>query len=188
MLTLFFILSAYFIGAIPSAKIIGLRLGVDIQKHGSGNIGFANSWRVLGWKPAILVLICDITKAFVPVALAGLYLQPAILPIIGLVAILGHIFPVYLNFKGGKGVATGLGATLAIAPLVGLLGVATYVIVFSVVKKSAVSSIAAALCLPIYGALLASSLMPYFICLTLLGVWTHRSNIQQLRAKTIVND
>src|SRR5690606_39536658 len=115
-----FMLIAYVCGSIPFGKIIGRLKGVDIQKLGSGNIGFANSVRVLGWKPGVFVLIGDATKGFLPVYLSVSHIPYWQSLMVGLVAILAHVFPVWLRFKDGKGIAPGLGISLVLAPKIAL--------------------------------------------------------------------
>lgn len=156
-------------------------MGIDIQKRGSGNIGFANAVRVLGWKPGIIVLFGDAIKGFIPVYIARVGISPAWALVVGLVAILAHIFPVWLRFKGGKGVATGLGVTFGISPVLAGLGLCVYIACFLHVRKSAIASIVAAWSLPVLALLLNLSYWPYFIGLAVLGTWTHRTNLRKLR-------
>lgn len=134
---------SYVAGSIPFAKLIGLLHGVDIQKRGSGNIGFANTLRVLGWKAALPVLVLDIAKGFLPTYIAyGLY-GAEMAFCIGILAVIGHIAPLWLRFKGGKGVATSLGVVLAVTPLVGLIGFAVYILCSILFRTSSTASIIA---------------------------------------------
>lgn len=136
-------LLAYLLGSVPTGKLLGLYYGIDVQRKGSGNIGFANSYRVLGKKPAFIVLAVDIGKGFLPVFLsmqAGLPQEQSI--IIGLLAVIGHIFPVWLGFQGGKGVATGLGVALAIAPNVVLPVLIVFGIILGTTRLFALASVA----------------------------------------------
>src|SRR6478735_119893 len=94
-------LIAYLAGSIPTGKIVGAFYHVDIQKRGSGNIGFANVRRILGWRAGIITLVVDIAKGFFPTLLALQLITPGAAFFVGLAAILGHIFPVWLSFKGG---------------------------------------------------------------------------------------
>src|SRR4051812_30895241 len=112
---------AYLLGSVPTGKLIASLHGVDIQKKGSGNIGFANVLRVVGRVPAAIVLTIDVLKGFVPVAIAQQILGASGVQAVALLAIMGHVFPVWLKFKGGKGIATGLGVTLAISPVLAVL-------------------------------------------------------------------
>ena len=131
---IFYVLGSYIVGSIPFGKLLGLSLGKDLQKEGSGNIGFANAWRVLGLKYGVLVLILDMAKGFVPtfIALKTFPLSQALM--VAGVVIIGHIFPIWLKLKGGKGVATYLGASFAINPILGLIGIGTWALLFSVFK------------------------------------------------------
>ena len=125
------LLAAYLIGAVPTSYLIGrMARGIDLREHGSGNLGATNAFRVLGWRLALPVLLIDVFKgwfpAFVFPRLDGAGWEWALA--YGAAAILGHVFSVYVNFKGGKGVATGAGVFLALAPfmpkprLVGIFG------------------------------------------------------------------
>lgn len=115
------ILASYLIGAIPFGLLLSLGSGVDIRREGSGNIGATNVGRLLGKKRGILTLLADIAKGFLPMYMAGSLLAAVpdngmIIGLCGAATIIGHMFPVYLGFKGGKGVATGLGVFLYLAP------------------------------------------------------------------------
>lgn len=171
---------AYLLGSIPFGKIVGLKHGLDLQRKGSGNIGFANSVRVLGWRAGLVVLFGDTLKGFIPARIALTQLDYELALIVGLVAVLAHIYPVWLKFHGGKGVATGLGISMALAPVVGLMGLCVYLLVFSIFRKSAIGSLAAAWSMPLW----ALAVKPeYALCgliLAILGTYTHSSNIYQL--------
>ena len=171
---------AYLCGSIPFAKIVGKLYGIDIQKHGSGNIGFANTVRVLGWKAGAMVLPGDILKGTIPVLIATHFVGLNEVLLVGLAAIVGHIFPVWLRFRGGKGVATGLGVTLVISPLAGCLGLLVYGVAFYFFRKSAPSSVIAACSLPILCLAYYPRYALFNFGLAAVAIWTHRSNIQQL--------
>ena len=118
MLTLLALVVAFLVGSIPTGGIVARAKGVDLRKVGSGNIGATNVSRALGGKWATLVLVADAAKGGVPVVLAGRLDVSAWLPaLVGLCAVLGQIFSVFLRGRGGKGVATSLGAGIALAPL-----------------------------------------------------------------------
>jgi len=111
------LLLGYFIGSIPFGFIFGKLKGIDIRKVGSGNIGATNIYRNLGGTLAVIVLVLDLLKGTLAVYLSSILIgQPAINVAAGLAAVIGHMYPVYLGFKGGKGSATGLGVLLGIAP------------------------------------------------------------------------
>lgn len=227
---------AFLAGTIPFGLLIARAKGVDIRKVGSGNIGATNVGRALGRKYFLLCFALDFLKGFAPVLVAG-RLAGLIGPVgqrgetgqagqTGLISpqdawlwlacmlapVLGHVFSPWLRFKGGKGVATALGAILAVWPYLTLPGLAAFLVFFVVLKTirfMSVASMAAAVCVPVFGVvfwtLLArgarlpgmsledgtgevwSSAIPFLGVSTLLAglvVWTHRGNIARLRAGT----
>ncbi len=192
---------AYFIGAIPFGWIVARLAGVgDIRQYGSGNIGATNVARVAGFKTAVWVYLGDIAKGIAAVALAqwyaGVYGAPfneALYAILaGLIAIVGHIFPVYLRFKGGKGVNTALGVLLMLLLRETLIALAAFTIVVSITKYISAGSLIAALSLGVSTTverfLLSMDISVYYIILTwllfVLIAWTHRDNIARLAAGT----
>lgn len=176
LLVLILLLLGYICGSIPFGKIIGNWHGIDIQKKGSGNIGFANVLRVLGWRSGILVLLGDVTKGFVPTYLALQHSTFFVALCVGFVAILAHLFPVWLHFKGGKGVATGLGTTLAISPLTGICGFGIYLITVTIYKRSAIASLCGAWSLPFFGAFFEPRYILFGVLLAIIATYTHRTN------------
>ncbi|MBO4630923.1 MAG: glycerol-3-phosphate 1-O-acyltransferase PlsY [Lentisphaeria bacterium] len=184
------ILAAYLTGAIPFGFLIGKLNGKDIRKEGSCNIGATNVTRVVGKWWGKLCFLCDFLKGFLPVFLVML-LYPAdgwLIALTALATMLGHIFPVYLRFKGGKGVSTAAGAALALCPpAVGIAGV-IWVLVFFLSRYVSLASLAAALALPLSAWLLKifagfAMSLPAGILLILFAVlafWRHRSNIVRL--------
>lgn len=181
MQTIILVVFAYLCGSIPFGKIFGLLKGIDIQKRGSGNIGFANAVRVLGWPLGVAVLVGDVLKGFIPVYIANniLGISGNQILLIGLAPIIGHAFPIWLKFRGGKSIATGLGVTAVISPVLAVCGILTYLIAFSVIKKSAPSSLIGTWLLPIYAVFTNPQLVNYFVILALFATYTHRSNIKQ---------
>jgi glycerol-3-phosphate acyltransferase PlsY len=161
-------LLAYFAGSIPFGKLMGWRYGIDIQKVGSGNIGFANAAKELGIKPALLVLAGDILKGFLPMLLASHYVSGSALLVLGGLTIAGHIFPVWLSFKGGKGIATGLGVVM-------LLGI--HLLTLAIVGKWGPAAIAAAWSMPLMSLAVAPHHAAFYGVLALVITWAHRSNI-----------
>lgn len=139
----------YFIAAIPFGLVLAKVFGKqDIRKAGSGNIGATNVTRVLGKRFGLATLILDGVKGAVMIVLARYLFDDApflnvLLSLVGLVAVLAHIFPIYLQFKGGKGVATALAVLLVINPMIGLVGCIMWAIVFAFTKTSATSSLSA---------------------------------------------
>lgn len=177
---LLFIAFAYFLGSMPFGKIIGHVYGIDVQKKGSGNIGFTNSLRTLGWKPAVLVLAGDVLKGFIPtkIALQFLTLDQAL--IVALIAIFGHIYPIWLKLKGGKGVATGLGTLFAINPLITIIAFIVFLIVFSTTKIISISSILSTYSLPLIAYFIFPKLIIFYLVLSIIVTWTHRENLVRL--------
>jgi glycerol-3-phosphate acyltransferase PlsY len=131
---------AFFLGSIPFGYLLGKLKGIDIRKHGSGNVGATNVARVLGKPYGVVVYILDFLKGYIPTALAVHYygLNSDVTFYTGLAAVLGHMFSPFLGFRGGKGVATASGVLFALSPL---LGVITLVIWFAVYKLSGYVSI-----------------------------------------------
>jgi glycerol-3-phosphate acyltransferase PlsY len=160
MKEVFIIICAYLIGSIPTALLISRRyFGIDIRDYGSGNMGATNTFRVLGSKYGTIVMVCDIIKGIAAVALYNLIpyythsiheLERTNLMIaLGLSAVAGHVFPIWANFKGGKGVATLFGMIIAIQPVVAICCVGVFIIVLYLTRFVSLSSILAALMLPV---------------------------------------
>ena len=175
-LVVLLVVFGYLCGSVPFGKIAGNWHGVDIQKKGSGNIGFANALRVLGWKSGVLVLIGDVTKGFVPAYLALRHSTFFVALCVGFVAILAHLFPVWLRFRGGKGIATGLGITLATSPLTGACGFGVYLIAVAVFKRSAVASMCGAWSLPLFAIYFEPRYVLFGVLLAVTATYTHRTN------------
>lgn len=177
------IVLGYLLGSVPVGFILGSRSGIDVRKSGSGNVGATNVARVVGKRQGTLTLIADVAKGFLPVFLAmqlGASLAATIL--VGTAAFLGHLFPIFLKFKGGKGVATGLGVFLALAPMATLVLVAMFGVAVLTGRIVSLSSILTALAAPIifwlfaYPPLVVG--MAAFIALAI--TWRHQSNIRRM--------
>ena len=210
---LLWLAGAYLLGSIPFSLLIGLAHGVDIRRHGSGNVGASNAGRLLGRKWGLLVFALDVLKGGLPVlgyglmsgvihtqaaaAEGGIVLPTLMWVAVGVAAVLGHVFPVWLRFRGGKGVATGLGAMLGFYPVVTLPAVAALVTWITVTKTTgyiSVGSIAAAVVIPLLvvpaGLLLGrptTELIVFLAMTSLLAalvVFRHRDNLRRLRAGT----
>lgn len=143
---------SYCFGAVPFGLFIGKMAGVDVRTAGSKNIGATNVSRLLGKKYGLITLACDCAKGYLPMLLASLLLagQPerdTIVVLCGILAVVGHMFPVYLGFKGGKGVATGLGVFLFLSPLAILLSVLVFVAAVAISGFVSVGSLLASLCM-----------------------------------------
>lgn len=191
------IIVAYFLGSIPSAVMIGRRYyGIDIREHGSRNAGSTNVLRVLGRRAALPVFVLDFLKGFVAVSLMGLInydtsISDAWLINIRIIAVfaavLGHIFPIFAGFKGGKGVATLCGAIMGIYPPIMLYCLGVWVVMLLFFHYVSLASMVAGICFPIFTVIspTAQQSVPFIIfsCIVaILLVWTHRKNITRLRA------
>ncbi len=153
------IIIAYLLGSIPTAVWYGLRFyHVDVRQHGSGNAGATNTFRVLGKKAGTVVLLIDILKGIAATMLAFALLALGAISaghiveyklLLGIVAVIGHVFPVFTNFKGGKGVATLLGLVISIQPLLALTCIVLFVIILSISKYVSLSSLLASLAFPL---------------------------------------
>ncbi|MBI9020217.1 MAG: glycerol-3-phosphate 1-O-acyltransferase PlsY [Verrucomicrobia bacterium] len=195
LLILILILLAYLTGSIPFGLLLAKTQGKDIRTLGSGNIGATNVLRCLGKPLGITCFVLDVLKGYLPAALfpiigtgsAGLQENfPSIGILFGTAAILGHNFPVFLNFKGGKGVATSAGVLLGVAPLAVLIGILTWAVVFFASGYVSLGSIIASIVVILTGWVAGYSLVTAS-ALTLLGIlsiYRHRSNIQRLIAGT----
>ena len=176
------ILLSYLVGAIPTGYLFGrLFNGIDIRQYGSGNIGATNVWRVLGKKIGTVTLVLDILKGLVAVTLIAHFFSAT--PFIcGLAAILGHNFPVYLKFRGGKGVATSVGVVLGLAPSVVGAAFFIWIGVLLLTRYVSLASITAGLSLPILSILFGKpcELHWFFLVLGVLVVIQHRANIKRL--------
>lgn len=187
MVTIVALVICYLIGSASSAIIISRMLNLsDPRQAGSGNAGATNVLRLSGKKVAGLVLLCDVLKGMVAVYLSwSLGIEGWMLGIAAIAVVLGHIFPIFFSFKGGKGVATAAGAILAISFWVGLLVAATWIIVAVVWRYSSLASLIAAAATPFYMLVLQHSnfFLPTLL-LALIIAWRHLDNIQRLRTGT----
>ena len=178
---------AYLVGSIPSGFIIGTLAGVDVRNTGSGNIGATNVARVLGKGLGLLTLLADTAKGFVPVFVAQrLGMSDVAIALIGISAFLGHLYPVFLEFQGGKGVATAFGVLLAIEPSAPVVLIFFFGVAVLCSRRISLGSIAAALAAPV--TLWAMSYTPTFVImsafLAAMVILRHRDNIKRLIAGT----
>ena len=180
-----YLILSYLIGAIPFAYIISkVFKNIDIRKHGSGNPGATNVYRTVSKPLGILTFICDALKGFVPVFFVTL-INPSsylIVLLVALVTILGHIYTIFLNFKGGKGVATGCGIFLAINPIATLICLAVFAIILALSKYVALASIFATITLPISLFLLDATkeVLIFSIFIAGIVIFRHMSNIKRI--------
>lgn len=184
------ILAAYLLGAIPTSYLAArFGAGIDLREHGSKNLGATNLYRVLGARYAYPVGLFDVLKGVIPVvgiapAVGGSQWTPLV---VGGAAVLGHVYPVYLGFKGGKGVATAAGVVVAVAPLATAASLVVWAAVLAVLRIMSVASMSAAVVFPVAAALLYPANRPLLIAGTVMGafiIFTHRTNIRRLLAGT----
>ncbi len=191
-------IAAYFLGSIPTGYLLGRYLqGIDIREHGSGSIGATNVLRTLGKKAAIAVLTLDLLKGSLAVALVSLVIsieatevplswQPWLETGAAIAAVVGHSKSIWINFTGGKSVATSLGVLLVMNPIVALGTLAVFLIVLALSRIVSLSSISGAIAVNVFMILLQQPL-PYMLFAGLVGIyitWRHRSNIGRLLAGT----
>ena len=148
-LALIAIVAGYSLGLCPSAAIVARRSGVNVHAEGSGNPGASNITRLLGWKAGVVVFAMDGAKGIAAAGVGALADGRLGAYICGFAAVVGHIFPLTNRFKGGKGVATGAGVVLAVAPLVSVIVIATWFVISRTTGKSSVASIVAVLLVPL---------------------------------------
>lgn len=174
---------AYLLGSIPTGLLLGKMYGIDVRTAGSGNIGATNVYRTVGKKIGILTLIGDCLKGLLPVLAArGLGMPEVMIAGVGLAAFLGHVFPFYLKFKGGKGVATALGVFLGAAPAAIGGALLAFIAVVAKTRYVSLGSIIAAGVVPVlsflYRGLTPTTAMA--VVVSLIVIWRHRENIRRL--------
>jgi glycerol-3-phosphate acyltransferase PlsY len=183
------LVGSYLLGSLPFGLWIAKRTrGIDIRTVGSGNIGATNVWRACGWKPGLAAFALDVTKGLLPpLAGSALGLRPQWIVLAALLAIVGHTYSILLRFRGGKGIATGLGAVIGIAPPVAVAAFGIFGIVIALFRYISLGSICGALSLIV--------LMPVFyphdryrfafaVAAALIAVYKHRANIWRIRSRT----
>lgn len=188
---LLLVLLAYLVGSVPTSYWVGRGVyGVDLREEGSGNLGATNAFRVLGWKAAVPVVVVDVLKGWAPVVLFPAFdgeVAVAWALAYGAAAILGHVFSVWVGFRGGKGVATSSGVFMGLAPWAVLLGLVVWLVTVLLTRIVSLGSIMAAISLPIGVWLLPAgpfggdpSLLLFTIGLAAFVVWAHRANVRRL--------
>lgn len=184
--TIALLIISYLIGSIPFALIIGKTFfDIDIRNHGSGNIGTTNTFRILGKKAGIIVLILDFLKGMIPVYIAMLVNTELPLILVGLCAALGHVYSIFLKFKGGKAVATGAGVILAVQPVIFLILLTAFLITLYIFKYVSLGSIVAVTTLFILSLFtddLTFKLVSLFLLIII--IYKHLSNIKRIMNKT----
>ncbi len=180
---------SYLLGSVPAAYMAGKASGIDLRRHGSGNLGATNVFRVLGGKIGVAVMAFDMAKGAIPVALFPRWAATAHVELwaiaFGVAAILGHVRPVFLLWRGGgKGVATAGGVFLALAPIAMLVATVVWTLVLAATRYVSLASLAAAVVLVIAIAVVEGVRSPLFLITVAMAAfvfWTHRSNIDRLR-------
>lgn len=178
---------AYLLGSVPTGYILGSLAGVDVRHQGSGNVGATNVARVVGKRQGILTLVLDVLKGILPVTAAALIdMSPSIIAVCGASAFLGHLYPIFLKFDGGKGVATALGVILAIAPPVAGILMLLFGLIVVATKWVSLGSIVAAVAAPImfYVFSLDGSYTTMGAFMALMVVLRHSSNVKRLLSGT----
>lgn len=176
---------AYLTGSFPTAWLVGRAFGVDLRREGSGNLGGTNAYRVLGPAGGIPVILVDILKGYVPAAYFPAWDGAAsaqLALVYGLLAIIGHVWPVWLRFRGGKGVATGAGVLIALAPFAALIATLVWIGLVALTRTVSIASLGAATVVPLTAALTDEPLSTTVFCTAVAGFvwWTHRSNLRRL--------
>jgi glycerol-3-phosphate acyltransferase PlsY len=180
-----FVVLAYLVGSFPTSFLVGRMRGIDLREHGSGNLGATNTFRVLGVWAAIPVLIIDVLKGMGPAAWFETWDGTAdsrLAVVYGLAAIMGHVWSAFLKFRGGKGIATGAGVLLALAPVTTLIAVLVWVGIVSLTRMVSAASLAAASLVPILAWLMDQPTHTIAFCFVVAGFvwWTHRANVRRL--------
>lgn len=186
MLILLTIIAAYLVGSISTAIVVSRTLGLpDPRDHGSGNPGATNVLRLGGRKAAVITLVGDMLKGLIPVLFAKLIgLSSVAAALVGLAALIGHIFPVFFHFRGGKGVATALGVLIGLSWQTGLAAALTWLIVARVSRLSSLAALVATILTPIFAWLVGApgQMIMILILICVLVFWRHRDNIKRLAA------
>lgn len=192
----FVLLLSYFAGSIPTAILVSrIIMKDDIRNHGSKNAGATNVFRVMGWKPALFVVLVDMGKGLIAVLLITkiqidglLFGLPFVQILAGVTAILGHVWTLFAGFKGGKGVGTAFGVLVALIPVPALIALGVWIVLVIITRIVSVGSIVAALTLPvsiicqrkIFGIHVPDAFLWIAIAVAILIVFTHRANIGRL--------
>lgn len=179
------LVASYVLGSISASYLAGRRAGVDLRARGSGNLGATNVYRVLGWRWALPVVFFDVAKGFVPAWFFPLWDGSGAASLglaYGLCAVAGHVWPVFLRFRGGKGVATAAGVVVAVAPFAALLAAMVWIGLVLLARIVSVASLAAATSLPVIAFVTDASRETVVFLLVLVGLvwWTHRGNVLRL--------
>ena len=181
------LLFAYLLGSVPSGVLLARLAGIDVRRHGSGNIGATNVARTAGARLGLITLAADALKGALPVLLAArLSTDSALIAGTAVLTVVGHAFPIALRFAGGKGVATSLGALAVLCPLGALWAVAVFLFAFALDRHVSFASLLAALAAPVAVAIEAYPIESLAATLLMVGIVVarHRDNLRRLRAGT----
>lgn len=185
-----FIIIAYLLGSIPSALIVGkVGYNIDVREHGSGNLGATNTFRVLGTKAGIIVTLSDILKGtiatLIPLVASFIFDVDVSRLIIGLFAVLGHTYPIFAKFKGGKAVATSAGIILGVHPLLFITIIVTFLLTLYLSKYVSLASMLTGIIASIVTLFLKDTLLFIIVfTLTLFVLYRHKDNIKRIKNKT----
>lgn len=171
---------AYLLGNISPSILIGKIYGVDIKSEGSGNAGTTNALRVLGKKAGIITLVIDISKGIVAVVIGRYFGNEFIAMACGVMVFVGHIWPVFFKFKGGKGVATAFGVILAINPFMGLLVALMMVLIVIITRRVSAGSVISALLFPFIANLYNPDYLWWTLIMAVIMLYKHTGNIERL--------
>ncbi|MTI79326.1 MAG: glycerol-3-phosphate 1-O-acyltransferase PlsY [Firmicutes bacterium] len=174
---------AYLLGSIPTGFLLARYWkGIDIRQYGSGNIGATNVWRTLGVMPGIIALLGDVAKGVAAILVARYFGGTSVELTAAIGALLGHSYPVFLNFKGGKIIATGAGIIFSFSPMSGLIALALFIATVGLTRYVSLASIVAAITIPVCFYLFKLD-TPYFVFAVMVAsfaIFKHRSNIKRL--------
>ena len=177
-----FVFFSYLLGSLSTAIITCKLMGLaDPRTQGSSNPGATNVYQLFGKTPAIITLIGDLLKGLIPVLLASYYgFDITTLSLVALAAFLGHLYPLFFRFEGGKGVATALGVILGLNPLVGLFVVLTWILVLKLFKLSSLAALVTATVTPLYFYFVDTPYVYMSFVMSIFLIWRHRSNIKKI--------
>lgn len=185
MKVVLFTLLAYTMGSFPTSYLVGRLRGIDLRQHGSGNLGGTNAYRVMGASAGIPVVLVDVLKGFFPAYFFPLWdgsTTGNLALVYGLAAIAGHVWSVFVRFRGGKGVATGAGVLIALAPMSALISLLVWVGIVAITRYVSAASIAAATLVPLTAWLTdePGATVAFCAAIALFVWWTHRTNLRRL--------
>lgn len=180
-----FTLLAYLLGSFPTSYLVGRLRGIDLRKHGSGNLGGTNAYRVMGASAGVPVVLVDVLKGFVPAYFFPVWDGTAagnLSLVYGLAAIAGHVWSVFVRFRGGKGVATGAGVLVALAPTSALIALLVWIGIVAIFRYVSVASVTAATLVPVTAWLTdePGSTVGFCALVAAFVWWTHRTNLRRL--------